>query len=351
MAGPPSSSDARQSARLRLTGLINGYQASAAIGAIARLGVADALAGGPATGDELAARLGADAQALVRLLESTLHLGLFTCDGDGCYRLAELGELLRTDVDGSLGRLAVAVTEDWRWAAYGHLAHTLRTGESGFVAAHGCRLWDYLATHPDAAASFGASLERIAVVRDQALLNTVDLSGVRRLVDVGGGHGGLLCSALATDPEMSGLLVDLPGVIQGARERLRDRGLAGRCETVAGDFRDAVPAGGDVYVLSWILHDWDDATALRILSNCRSAMEQPARLLVVEMVAPEPGAPAAEAFARLVRQTDLEMLAVVGGRERSAAEYERLLTTSGFTLARIVPLPDMPWSVLEARPV
>jgi hypothetical protein len=350
MAGAPSSPDELQSARLHLTGLINGYQASAAIGALARLGVADALAGGPATGDELAARLGADAPALVRLLDSTLDLGLFTCDGDGRYRLAELGELLRSDVDGSLGRLAIAVTEDWRWAAYGHLAHTLRTGEPGFVAAHGCRLWDYLATHPEAAASFGASLERIAVVRDQAFLDTVDLGGVRRLVDVGGGHGGLLCNALAADPDLNGLLFDLPAVVEAARERLRDLGLAGRCETVAGDFRDAVPPGGDVYVLSWILHDWDDATALRILGNCRSALQQSARLLVVEMVAPEPGAPAAEAFAQLVRQTDLEMLAVVGGRERSAAEYERLFTASGFTLAGSAPLPGMPWSVLEARP-
>ena len=335
----------------RLAELINGYQVSAAIGAFARLGVADALASGPSSISELSQRLRADERALARLLEATLEVGLFVLGDDGRYRLGELGELLRSDAPGSLRRFAVVSTDDWRWAAYGHLAHAVRTGEPGFVAAHGCRLWDYLASHPDAAASFEESMARVGAARDRAVAAAVDFSTVGRLVDVGGGRGGLLCVLLAACPALRGVVFDLPAVIEGARESLREAGFAERCEAVAGDFRETVPPGGDAYLLSWVLHDWDDATTLQILGNCRAAMAQGSRLLVVEMVVPEPGQPNAAAFARLVRQTDLEMLAVVGGRERTAAEYEALLAESGFTLDRIVPLEGMPWSVIEASAV
>jgi DNA-binding transcriptional ArsR family regulator/precorrin-6B methylase 2 len=347
-AGPPA--DDTQAARRRLTDLIGGYQASAVIGALARLDVADALAAGPLSGDDLAGSTGADPRALARLLDATLSLGLVTRDEDGRYRLTESGELLRADAEGSLKRLAVVSTEDWRWAAYGRLDHALRTGEPGFVAAHGRRLWDFLAAHPEAAASFTESLERLGAARDQALVATVDLAGADLLVDVGGGSGGLVCAVIEAHPALQAVLFDLPGALEGALEQARALAAAGRCELVAGDFREAVPPGGDVYVLSWILHDWDDATARRILDNCRSVMQEAARLLVVEMVVPEPGEPAAEAFARLVRQTDLEMLAVVGGRERTAREYRALLEESGFALAGITPLPSLPWSVLEATP-
>lgn len=313
----------------RLAELVNGYQVSAAIGAFARLGVADALANGPSSIAELAERLGADERALGRLLDATLPAGLFAIDDDGRYRLAELGELLRSDAPGSLRRFAVVSTDDWRWAAYGHLTHAVRTGEPGFVAAHGCRLWDYLAADPDAAASFEESMARVGAARDRAVAAAVDFGTTARLVDVGGGRGGLLCALLAAWPQLQGVVFDLPAVIEGAREQLQAAGFAERCQAVAGDFREAVPPGGDAYLLSWVLHDWDDATTLRILGNCRSAMPPGARLLLVEMVVPAAGEPNAAAFARLVRQTDLEMLAVVGGRAhrgrvRGAAHPVRL---------------------------
>ena len=335
----------------RLVELINGYQVSAAIGALARLGVADALANGPSSITELSRRLGADERALARLLDATLDIGLFTIGDDERYRLGELGDLLRSDVPGSLRRFAVVSTEHWRWAAYGHLTHTLRTGEPGFVGAHGCRLWDYLASHPEAAASFEESMARVGAARDRAVATAVDFSTVDCLVDVGGGRGGLLCALLAVCPHLRGVVFDLPTVIGGTREQLRQAGFAERCEAIAGDFREAVPPGGDAYLLSWILHDWDDATALRILGNCRAAMEEGSRLLVVEMVVPEPSQPNAAVFERLVRQADLEMLAVVGGRERTAAEYEGLFTDSSFALSRILPLEGMPWSVIEGSAV
>jgi hypothetical protein len=349
--GTTQPSEQSAASHSRLAELIGGYQVSAAIGALARLGVADALAGGPATSAELAASLGADEGALARLLDATLDIGLFTLDGDGRYCLTALGALLRTDAPGSVRRYAVVSTEQWRWYAYGHLTHTLRTGEPGFVAAHGCRIWDYLASHPETAASFEESLTRIGAARDQAIVASVDLGSFSCLVDVGGGRGVLLSVLLAAYPHLRGVLFDLPSVIAGAREQLRQAGLAERCEVIAGDFREGVPPGGDAYLLSWILHDWDDPTARRILARCRAAMDEGARLLLVEMVIPEGDEPAAPAFRRLVRQADLEMLAVVGGRERTAGEFEQLLTQSGFALTEIMPLKGMPWSVVEGTAV
>ena len=191
-------------------------------------------------------------------------------------------------------------------------------------------------------------MSRVSARRDAVLARAYDFGDIQRLVDVGGGHGGLLCAALARHPHLRGVVFDLPGVVEVARERLLEADLAERCEAVAGDFLEAVPPGGDAYLLSWILHDWDDETALRILVNCRAAMNDAARLLVVELIVPaaDDQAPASS-VARLVKQTDLEMLAVVGGRERTAAEYSELLAQAGFSLARVLPLEGMPWSVME----
>lgn len=345
-----SSEQAAASAR-RVAELIGGYQASASIGALARAGVADALAEGPATAGELAARLGAHEGALARLLEATLDIGLFGLGEDGRYRLTPLGDLLRTDVPGSLRRYAIVSTEQWRWYAYAHLAHTLQSGEPGFVAAHGCHFWDYLSSHPDAAASFEQSMARIGAARDQAVVASVDFSRFRCVVDVGGGRGGLLCTLLDAHPHLRGILFDLPSVITGTRGLLDQAAYSERCDAVAGDFREAVPPGGDCYLLCWILHDWDDLTAQSILRRCRDAMAKRSILLVVEMVVPEPEQAGAEPLRRLVNQTDLEMLAVVGGRERSAAEFEELLTGAGFSVTSIVPLRGMPWSVIESLAV
>ena len=337
-------------ARQRMAHLIGGYQLSAAIGAVARLGVADALTGGPMAVPELAARVGADPLALGRVLRALQDTALFTTLEDGRIGLTPLGELLRSDVPGSAGRAAIASTEEWRWRAYGHLTHSVRTGTPGFRVAHGCGLWTYLARHADAAAMFNESMSRVATANAAALVDTYDFSRVRRVVDVGGGHGILLGVLLQANPHLRGVVFDLPELIDAARAHLTGAGLADRCETTAGDFFEAVPAEGDAYVLSWILHDWDDQAALRILANCRAAMPDEARLLVIEMVVPSGDEPhSSPDLERLVRASDLEMLAIVGGRERTAAEYRALYAEAGFELARILPLDALPWSLMEVR--
>lgn len=338
----------------RMNQLLCGFQISAAIGAVARLGVADVLAGGPARSTDLAERLGADGRSLARVLRALADVGIFEELSDGRFALTSLGETLRSDVPGSVRRAAIHWTEEWHWRAYGHFASSVRTGEAGMRPAHGRNFWDYLAVHPETAAAFNGMMSSASLLRAQALARTYDFSKVERMVDIGGGEGRLLCAVLQVYPHLSGVVFDLPGVIAGARECLLEAGLTERAEAVAGNFFEGVPPGADAYVLSWILHDWDDESALRILGNCRAAIGNAGRLLVIEMVLPsadEPRSPKASYLEQLAKVTDLEMLAVVGGRERTRAEYGELLSRAGFRLTQVLELESMPWSVIEAAPV
>ena len=336
----------------RMGELISGYQVSAAIGVVARLGVADCLSGGPAQVGELAARVGADPRSLERVLRLLAEVGIFEQLGDGRFALTALGGLLCSDVPGSVRRAAIVASEEWHWRAYGHLIESVRSGKPGFRDAHGCGFWEYLERHPDAAALVNDSLARVASFTAAAFVRAYDLSGIGRLVDVGGGRGILMQHALEAYPHMRGVVFDLPGVIESTRAWLADAGLTDRCEAIAGDFFEAVPSGGDAYVLSWILHDWDDESASRILVNCREAIGHAGRLLAIELlVPPEDEQRPPPEVERLLRTTDIEMLAVVGGQERTAAEYGSLFTTAGFELARVIPLAPLPWSVLEGTPV
>lgn len=338
----------------RMNQLLCGFQISAAIGAVARLGVADALAGALARSAELAERLGADDRSLARVLRALTDVGVFEELADGRFALTALGETLRSDVPGSMRKPALLWTEEWHWRAYGLFTSSVRTGEAGMLPAHGRNFWDYLALHPATASAFNGMMSSASLLRAQALARTYDFSEVERMVDVGGGEGRLLSAVLQVYPHLSGVVFDLPGVITDAREYLREAGLAERVEVVAGNFFEEVPPGADVYVLSWILHDWDDDSALRILGNCREAIGNADRLLVVEMVLPsvdEPSSPKAGYLEQLAKATDLEMLAVVGGRERTRAEYGEFLSRAGFELTQVLELESMPWSLIEAAPV
>jgi hypothetical protein len=336
----------------RMVQLINGFQLSAAIGAVARLGVADELAHGPALAEDLGVGLGIHAPALERVLHALAESGVFEELPDGRFGLAPLGELLRSDAPQSARRAAMLWTEEWHWRAYGYFTESLRTGEAGMRLAHGTNYWDYLAGHPETAATFNAVMSSASSVRAQALARSYDFRTVDRLVDVGGGEGSLVREVLQSYPRLRGVVFDLPEVVEGADKGLIEAGLEDRAEIVSGNFFDGVP-GGDLYVLSWILHDWDDESAVRILSNCRAAITDAGRLLVIEMVLPsadEPRSAQSVYVEQLANAMDLEMLAVVGGRERTRAEYEVLLRQAGFEIIRVSVLQSF-WSMIEAAPV
>jgi SAM-dependent methyltransferase len=306
---------------------IMGFRATQMIHVAAKLGLADLLAAGPRPVEELAAMAGAEPQALHRLLRALASLGIFAEDPAGDFVLTPQAELLRSDVQGSLRDVALLYGEDWLWQAYGNMTHSVRTGAPAFTKTHGQPFYGYLHAHPRAAARFNAAMTGFSSHETAAILEAYDFSAVRRVVDIGGGHGALLAALLRAHPQMSGTLFDLPSVLAGAASVLGEMGE--RARTVAGDFFDEAPTGADLYVMKSVLHNWDDTDAQRILSTCRAAMAPEARLLVIERVVPDGNAPAeAKLF-------DINMLVVAGGRERTEPEYRRLFEQAGLALTRV----------------
>ncbi|WP_394833014.1 acetylserotonin O-methyltransferase [Pendulispora rubella] len=325
--------------------LITGKWVSQAISVAAELGVADQLKDGARSSDELAAAVGANEDALYRLLRALTNVGLFQEDAARRFQLTELGQYLRRDVHGNLNGYARFLGEEHMWNAWGQLRHSVRTGEPAFDHVYGEPIFDYVAKAPDVAAVFQDAMTSISGAAGRAIAAAYDFGSVRKLVDVGGGHGFLLATILAANPRLKGVVFDVPHVVEGARQLLRAENLGDRIEVVSGDFFDAVPQGGDAYIMKHIIHDWDDARSIAILRNCHRAMVPGGKLLVVDQVVP---APNEVDFAKLM---DLEMLALTpGGRERTADEFRKIFAAAGFTLTRIVPT-EAYLSVVEGQAV
>jgi len=315
--------------------LMTGYRAMQALYVAARLGIADLLKDGARGSEELARATGADARALHRLLRALASLGVFGEDADGRFAPSELGALLRSDVPGSLRAAAIFFGDERNWHAWGKLERSVMSGEP-VRGPRGTQVFlEESARDPEGAALFNAAMTSLTSAFDAAVTAAYDFSRLGTLVDVGGGQGALISSILAANPALRGILFDIPPVIESARGRIVEAGLAGRCELVAGDFFASVPAGGDAYVLKWVIHDWDDEHSVAILGSCRRAMARDGRLLLVERVVPERVDQSADTQGIVLG--DLNMLLWTGGRERTAAEYRALLASGGFTLARIVP--------------
>jgi hypothetical protein len=333
--------------------LLTGAWIARAVQVATLVGVPDALADGPLPLAELAARTGTRPDPLYRVLRALATVGVVAeeagdaggtpADGtpDPRFRLADVGTCLRSDVPGSLGPFAVMSGSDWVWRSWGAMEHTLRTGETAFDSVFGSPLFDYYAGHPDAAAVGAAGLTSRSAAENDAILAACDLGAARRIVDVGGGEGTLLRAVLRAHPGTTGVLLEMPHVVEFARRAVAGAPEAGRAEFVAGDFFAEVPGGGDVYLLKKVLHDWADEPAAAILRSVRAALPEGARLLVVEHVVLPGNEPS---FAKLL---DLLMLVYAGGRERSEAEFRLLLATAGLTLTRVVPTAAAV-SVLEA---
>jgi hypothetical protein len=307
-----------------------------AVTAAVELGIPDALAGGPLTVPALAAATGTEPDALGRLLRLLVAAGLLRRKGDR-YALTRLGRALRSDAPGSAAGWARYLAADWHWDLWGRLEHSVRTGETAQVAHHGEPFFSWFASRPEEASVFDAAMDSVTAITTPAVAAACDLRGCSTVVDVAGGHGVLLSALLAANSGLRGTLFDQPAVVEAARES-----VPGDVELVAGDMFESLPAGRDAYVLKWILHDWDDGDAARLLTACRAAAKPGARLLVVEMVRPQHDRP----HPALV--LDLAMLLLTGGRERTRGEYAALLAAAGFTLRRVVPTAS-PFSVLVAE--
>ncbi len=316
---------------------------SQAISAAAQLGVADALSDGPLALDELANRVGADADALARLLRALLGKGVFRRRRDGRYELNALAATLCSDAPASTlwpARFYGSCEQRERWSL---LAQAIRTGDSIVPALRGTHGFAYFSDNAEHAHLFNRTMTSISELTTAAVVAGYDFGSYAEIVDVGGGQGSLLAAILAAAPASRGTLYDVPGVLAGAAKVLRDNGVEGRVRLAEGSFFDSVPGGGDAYVLKNILHDWSDDRAVRILRNVRAAAGPEAAVLLIELVVCENERDFVGNWA------DLEMLLNLGGRERTAAEYAKLLSRAGFRPVRVVRTAS-PLSVVEARP-
>jgi SAM-dependent methyltransferase len=323
--------------------MMTGYWVAQAIYVAAKLELADVLAQGPADVDVLASASGANTDALYRLLRALSRVGVFNEVAPRSFALTPMAELLRSGTPQSMRALAMTYNEEI-YRAWGDLLYSVRTGKPAFEHVFGSGPFQYFAQHPEADRTFNEALVGYTNQVAEAVACTYDFSSARTVVDIGGGYGRLLASILQVSPDATGVLFEQAHVVAGAREFLAANGVADRCACVAGDFFEEVPCFADIYLLSQILHDWDDARCSVILRSCRRAIRTDGRLLVVEYVL---GSKQGAAFGEWL---DLNMLVCPGGRERTRGEYAALLGEAGFRLEKVVPTLAGP-SIIEAVPV
>lgn len=325
--------------RQELFRIISGYKSTQALFVAAKLGIADHLARGPKSAAELAKEVGANPKALLRLMRYLAALGIFTRDESRKFGLAPQGELLRNDNPESMRYNAIFAGEE-NYKATGDLLHTVRTGETAFNHLYGKGHFDWLADHPDESSTFNKAMAQ-SLRRLQNPIESYDFSGKRLLVDVGGGRGDLISSVLLANPSLKGILFDLPQGIGETQSLLKTKGMDDRCQIIEGSFFNSVPEGGDVYVLSRILHDWPDDKAATVLANCRKAIKNDGTLLIRDSVLSDDD--------ELGSMQDITMMIMTGGQERTESEWKNLLHSTGFLLTKVYKKEGQ-LDLIEAEP-
>jgi hypothetical protein len=319
-----------------------GYMASSALYLAIALNVPDQLAGASKDVAELARASGANEDALYRILRLLASLGVFVEKSPRRFALTPSADLLRKDVPGSLRGMAVFLPDPFHFRVYAELMHSVMTGKPAADKALGMPVFEYLAKNPEYSQVFNDAMTALSAPVAGAAIEAYDFSTIGTLVDVAGGHGEVLMSILKACPNVKGVLADVDHVIEGAKPRIAAAGLSSRLQAVPCDFFKSVPAGGDAYIMKHIIHDWDDERASIILSNIATAMgAKRGRVILLEAVI---RADAEVDFGKLL---DIEMLAMPGGRERSADEFKALFARSGFEMTKVVPTTS-PLSVVEA---
>lgn len=324
--------------------LLMGFRGTHLLYVAAELGVADVLEEGPATADEIAARLGAQRDPLHRVLRALAQLDVLAEDSDGRFSLMPLGDCLRTDRPGSLRPLARFWGHEMMQRAWGSLLHTIMTGETAFDHAVGMSAFAYLQSHPDAAAIYHDGMAKIQMMETNAVIDAYEFPPCGTIVDVGGGNGSLLAAILQTVPATGGVVFDLPNAQADVEATIRTSGLTDRVRFEPGDFFTEITADAECYLLRQIIHDWEDDDAITILRTCRRAIAPGGRLLIIELILPPQGTHSLEAV-----MIDVTMLVRLGGRERTETQYATLLEEAGFNLDRVITTSSRQ-AILECTP-
>ncbi len=323
--------------------LVSGFRGYQLVVAACRLSLPDLVAVGPQTADDLAAQTNTHPRSLRRMLRGLAAWGFFVEEMDGRYASTAVSDLFRADKPG-LRNITVMLAEEG-YQSWGEMMYTLHTGKPAFEHIFGMGRWEKLAEDPAALDQFNAAMVETSTRISRALVASYAFEAVHSVVDVGGGGGALLAGVLQAYPEMNGTLFDLAQGLVGARESMAAAGLGGRVSVKEGSFFEEVPSGADLYMLKSIVHDWDDERAVALLRTCRKAMHPRAKLVLIERELPEriddPDA------ALLSVMTDLHMMIVHGGAERTANEYRDLMAEAGLRLTRVIPT-DTGFCVVEA---
>ncbi len=323
--------------------MANGFQVSQALHVAATLGISDLLAADPRTAADLAAATSTHEPTLVRLMRALEAVGVYERDPAGRFRNTDLGELMRSDVPGSMAGWMSFIGRPNHWQAWGGLLDSVRTGENAFTAVHGTPVWEYRRQRPAEQEAFDKAMTSNSSSVAKAVVGAYDFGRSASVVDVGGGVGALLAAVLERYPSVHGVLYDQPDVIAAAGPLFERAGVDDRLEKVAGSFFESVPAGADAYVLKAIIHDWPDAESIDILRRCQEVMHDDAVLLLVEQILGAGADPVTTAF------SDLNMLVGPGGRERTLDEYRDLLETAGLRLTEVTDTGTHVF-VIEAKP-
>ncbi len=297
----------------------------------AELGIADMLADGPMSIEELAKDSQSHAPSLYRMMRALSSVGIFLETEGGKFELTPMAEYLKSD---AMRSIALMFNSEWNDKAWIYFLDSVKTGGTAFEKANGMPVSDWLQENPQAEEVFSEANAFKAGNSHRAIVDVYDFTNIGTLTDIGGGTGTLVAEVLNANPTMKGILAETPSVIQKARRLIQERRLEDRCQLVDCDFFKEIPAGSDAYLMSHILHDWPDEKCRQILSNCRRAMNNGSKLLIVEMIVPSGNEP------HISKLLDLEMMVITGGLERTENEYKELLETSGFKLSRIIPTKE-----------
>jgi hypothetical protein len=311
---------------------IAAYWQSQLVFVAAKLGIADVLVAGPLTADEIATRVGAHAPYLKRVLRALASLGIFAVDPHGRFHLTRLAQTLRSDHPESLRDFALMLVDDYNWSAWGALEHAVKSGDSAFEHVHGSPAFPWMREHPEKERMFSASMASISGMENAAVARAYAFGKLQTVVDIGGAHGHLLAAILRSYVKLRGVLFDQPQVLAEAAGTglMTAPDISGRCEARGGDFFESVPEGADAYVMKYIIHDWDDEKSIRILENCRKAMGAEGRVLVVDHVV---AAGNRFDWGKLV---DINMMVMLGSKERTKNEFRQLFARAGLRLKRVI---------------
>jgi predicted O-methyltransferase YrrM len=320
-----------------------GYLVSKALQAAAELNIADLLKDSPKDCEELARLTSTHAPSLYRLLRALAGFEIFQEDEQGRFANTALSEPLRSDVPNSIRDHVIYISHDGNVRAWMHFMETLQTGKSSFQEVNGLPLWEYLPKHPDLEEHFDRSMTQISRMQCEEAVSNCDLSDCSSVLDIGGGQGMLLAKILQAYPQLHGAIFERDSVAERAKQHLAEQGIAERSKIISGSFLETVPSGYDTYVMKQVLHNWNDEKAGQILGRCRRAMPEHGKLIIFETVIMPGNEPHPSKW------FDLHMLVILGGKERTAKEFDSLLAQAGFRMTKAIQAETI--GIVEAVPV